>query len=128
MDVKELVSFSGRINRKQFISRSIVIYAFLIVAILLFYEPINPYKGMEQLIPLAPLLVIAWGGLLIMYANINKRFHDIGKSGKWTIVVFVASSVTIIYIIAMLYLMKKKEYQKKTNMANAQNNCIFAPS
>lgn len=108
MDVKELVSFSGRINRKQFISRSIVIYAFLIIAILLFYEPINPYKGMEQLIPLAPLLVIAWGGLLIMYANINKRFHDIGKSSKWTIVVFVASSVTIIYIIAMLYLMIKK--------------------
>lgn len=108
MDVKELFRFSGRINRKQFILRTILTYVFIIIAILLLYEPINPYKGAEQLVSYAPLIVIVWGCLWVMYANINKRFHDIGKSGKWTAVIFITSTVTLIYILAMLYLILKK--------------------
>ena len=104
---QQYFSFSGRIGRKDFIIRIIAAYSIVILAIFSLYEPINPYVGINYS-SYIPLVFFAWFGLWFVYANINRRFHDIGKSSIWTTAMFFSAKITLIYVIFTLYLILKK--------------------
>lgn len=69
----------------------------------------SPSKIEEVSLYTALMFVFIIPFTLLLYANINRRFHDIGKSSKWTWAMFLASNtVAPIYLLALLYLFCKK--------------------
>ena len=98
-------TFKGRIGRK-------ILLAYLgIILVVLFFSWVagSPSKIEEVSLYTALMFVFIIPFTLLLYANINRRFHDIGKSSKWTWAMFLASNtVAPIYLLALLYLFCKK--------------------
>ena len=104
---QQYFSFSGRIGRKDFCIRVIPVYLVTFLGIFSLFEPINPRVGIDYS-SYIPLAFILWFGLWFLYANINRRFHDIGKSGTWTTIMFFCSKITLVFILFNLYLLYTK--------------------
>lgn len=103
-------TFKGRIGRKIFIKRTLLAYLGIILVVLFFsWLAGSPSKIEEVSLYTALMFVFIIPFTLLLYANINRRFHDIGKSSKWTWAMFLASNtVAPIYLLALLYLFLKK--------------------
>lgn len=103
-------TFKGRIGRKVFIKRSLLAYLGVILVVLLFsWLAGSPSKIEDVSLYTALMFVFIIPFTLLLYANINRRFHDIGKSSKWTWAMFLASNtVAPIYLLVLLYLFCKK--------------------
>jgi uncharacterized membrane protein YhaH (DUF805 family) len=102
-------SFSGRINRKQFALRAAAAYIVVLAVIWFFYEPISTHTYDKiNFFFYIPLIAVLWGGVWFLYANINRRFHDIGRSGKWTVAMFISAKISLVYILFLLYLLFKQ--------------------
>lgn len=103
-------TFKGRIGRKVFIKRTAFAYLGIILVVLFFAWLTDSTSKIEKN-PLYIALILAFMVLftLFLYANMNRRFHDIGKSSNWTLAMFLASNtVAPIYFLALLYLFCKK--------------------
>jgi Predicted membrane protein len=100
---QQYFSFSGRIGRKDFCIRVISGYLVTFVGIFSLFEPINPRIGINYS-SYIPLAFILWFGLWFLYANINRRFHDIGKGSTWTAIMFFSSKITVVFVLFNLYL------------------------
>ena len=103
-------TFKGRIGRKVFIKRTAFAYLGIILVALFFAWLTDSTSKIEQN-PLYIALILAFmvPFTLFLYANMNRRFHDIGKSSNWTLAMFLASNtVAPIYFLALLYLFCKK--------------------
>ena len=100
-------TFKGRLARGPFIKRTLIVYAAIVILLILFYEA--PMRGQAYTAVNALWFVPSIPLIIILYAGINRRFHDIGKSSKWTWMSFFASGIlTIVYFLAILYLFYKK--------------------
>lgn len=103
-------TFKGRIGRKVFIKRTAFAYLGIILVALFFAWLTDSTSKIEKN-PLYIALILAFmvPFTLFLYANMNRRFHDIGKSSNWTLAMFLASNtVAPIYFLALLYLFCKK--------------------
>lgn len=103
-------TFKGRIGRKVFIKRTAFAYLGIILLALFFAWLTDSTSKIEKN-PLYIALILAFmvPFALFLYANMNRRFHDIGKSSNWTLAMFLASNtVAPIYFLALLYLFCKK--------------------
>ena len=103
-------TFKGRIGRKVFIKRTAFAYLGIILVALFFAQLTDSTSKIEKN-PLYIALILAFmvPFTLFLYANMNRRFHDIGKSSNWTLAMFLASNtVAPIYFLALLYLFCKK--------------------
>lgn len=103
-------TFKGRIGRKVFIKRTAFAYLGIILLALFFAWLTDSTSKIEKN-PLYIALILAFmvPFTLFLYANMNRRFHDIGKSSNWTLAMFLASNtVAPIYFLALLYLFCKK--------------------
>ena len=103
-------TFKGRIGRKVFIKRTAFAYLGIILVALFFAWLTDSTSKIEKN-PLYIALILAFmvPFTLFLYANMNRRFHDIGKSSNWTFAMFLASNtVAPIYFLALLYLFCKK--------------------
>lgn len=103
-------TFKGRIGRKVFIKRTAFAYLGIIL-IALFFAWLTDSTSKIEKNPLYIALILAFmvPFTLFLYANMNRRFHDIGKSSNWTLAMFLASNtVAPIYFLALLYLFCKK--------------------
>lgn len=103
-------TFKGRIGRKVFIKRTAFAYLGIILVALFFAWLTDSTSKIEKN-PLYIALILAFmvPFTLFLYANMNRRFHDIGKSSKWTLAMFLASNtVAPIYFLVLLYLFCKK--------------------
>ena len=103
-------TFKGRIGRKVFIKRTAIAYLGIILVALFFAWLTDSTSKIEKN-PLYIALILAFmvPFTLFLYANMNRRFHDIGKSSNWTLAMFLASNtVAPIYFLALLYLFCKK--------------------
>ena len=103
-------TFKGRIGRKVFIKRTAFAYLGIILVALFFAWLTNSTSKIEKN-PLYIALILAFmvPFTLFLYANMNRRFHDIGKSSNWTLAMFLASNtVAPIYFLVLLYLFCKK--------------------
>jgi uncharacterized membrane protein YhaH (DUF805 family) len=103
-------TFKGRIGRKVFIKRTAFAYLGIILVALFFAWLTDSTSEIEKN-PLYIALILAFmvPFTLFLYANMNRRFHDIGKSSNWTLAMFLASNtVAPIYFLALLYLFCKK--------------------
>lgn len=103
-------TFKGRIGRKVFIKRTAFAYLGIILVALFFAWLTDSTSKIEKN-PLYIALILAFmvPFTLFLYANMNRRFHDIGKSSNWTLAIFLASNtVAPIYFLALLYLFCKK--------------------
>lgn len=112
-------TFKGRIGRKVFIKRTAFAYLGIILVALFFAWLTDSTSKIEKN-PLYIALILAFmvPFTLFLYANMNRRFHDIGKSSNWTLAMFLASNtVAPIYFLALLYLFCKKVIPTQTNMA-----------
>ena len=103
-------TFKGRIGRKVFIKRTAFAYLGIILVALFFAWLTDSTSKIEKN-PLYIALILAFmvPFTLFLYANMNRRFHDIGKSSNWTLAMFLASNtVAPIYFLVLLYLFCKK--------------------
>lgn len=103
-------TFKGRIGRKVFIKRTAFAYLGIILVALFFAWLTDSTSKIEKN-PLYIALILAFmvPFTLFLYANMNRRFHDIGKISNWTLAMFLASNtVAPIYFLALLYLFCKK--------------------
>lgn len=103
-------TFKGRIGRKVFIKRTAFAYLGIILVALFFAWLTDSTSKIEKN-PLYIALILAFmvPFTLFLYANMNRRFRDIGKSSNWTLAMFLASNtVAPIYFLALLYLFCKK--------------------
>lgn len=103
-------TFKGRIGRKVFIKKTAFAYLGIILVALFFAWLTDSTSKIEKN-PLYIALILAFmvPFTLFLYANMNRRFHDIGKSSNWTLAMFLASNtVAPIYFLALLYLFCKK--------------------
>ena len=103
-------TFKGRLGRKVFIKRTAFAYLGIILVALFFAWLTDSTSKIEKN-PLYIALILAFmvPFTLFLYANMNRRFHDIGKSSNWTLAMFLASNtVAPIYFLALLYLFCKK--------------------
>lgn len=103
-------TFKGRIGRKVFIKRTAFAYLGIILLALFFAWLTDSTSKIEKN-PLYIALILAFmvPFTLFLYANMNRRFHDIGKSSNWTLAMFLASNtVAPIYFLALLYLFCQK--------------------
>lgn len=103
-------TFKGRIGRKVFIKRTAFAYLGIILVVLFFAWLTDSTSKIEKN-PLYIALILAFmvPFTLFLYANMNRRFHDIDKSSNWTLAMFLASNtVAPIYFLVLLYLFCKK--------------------
>lgn len=103
-------TFKGRLARGAFIKRTLLAYAG--VAVVVFFccwlagSTDKVKEGSAYTILMFVLLIPL---TIVIYASMNRRIHDIGKSSKWTWIMFFASNtVQPLYFIALLYLFCKK--------------------
>lgn len=103
-------TFKGRIGRKVFIKRTAFAYLGIILVVLFFAWLTDSTSKIEKN-PLYIALILAFmvPFTLFLYANMNRRFHDIDKSSNWTLAMFLSSNtVAPIYFLVLLYLFCKK--------------------
>lgn len=103
-------TFKGRIGRKVFIKRTAFAYLGIILVVLFFAWLTDSTSKIEKN-PLYIALILAFmvPFTLFLYANMNRRFHDIDKSSNWTLAMFLANNtVAPIYFLVLLYLFCKK--------------------
>lgn len=94
-------TYKGRLARKPFIIRTIIFY--LIIALI--YLLIAKYNLDEIIFSYVFIFPILWA----IFANANRRFHDIGKSSKWTWMFFFSGPILpIVQIAILIYLFVKK--------------------
>jgi uncharacterized membrane protein YhaH (DUF805 family) len=80
----KLFSFKGRSTRTEYAISLLVYIAFLAVFILT-ESTAHEYGDAGALV--GPVFIVAM--LWILFASMAKRFHDIGKSGWMTLLVFI---------------------------------------
>lgn len=83
--IKFFFSFSGRRGRKEYIETFGITFAGLLVILI----------TSELIIPLFLLIPLLW----VMLANDVRRFHDLGKSTKFAIVVEIVDYVLSLFFI-----------------------------
>ncbi len=94
-------TYKGRLARKPFIIRTIVFYV-VIALVYMMIVKCNFDKVIFSYIFIMPMIYA-------IFANANRRFHDIGKSSKWTWVFFFSGSIIpILQIVMYIYLFAKK--------------------
>lgn len=103
-------TFKGRIGRKVFIKRTALAYLGIILVVVFFSWLAGSTSKIEEA-SLYSALILAFMTpfTLLLYANINRRFHDIDKSSKWTLTTFLASNIVApVHFLLLLYLFCKK--------------------
>lgn len=103
-------TFKGRIGRKVFIKRTALAYLGMILVAVFFSWLAGSTSELEK-VSLYSALMLAFMApfTLFLYANINRRFHDIDKSSKWTLTMFLASNIVApVHFLLLLYLFCKK--------------------
>ena len=103
-------TFKGRIGRKVFIKRTAIAYLGIILVAVFFSWLAGSTSELEKVsLYSALMLVFIIPFTLFLYANTNRRFHDIDKSSRWTLAMFLASNtVALFYFLLLLYLFCKK--------------------
>lgn len=97
-------TFKGRLARGSFIKRTLLCYLVFIICLSVLYYPGAPLGKLAYLV-FVPIFIFG----IMLYANMNRRIHDIGRSSKWTWAMFFASNaLPPLYFIALLYLFCKK--------------------
>ena len=89
-----IFSFKGRISRLQYIIRIVVLsvlMAFFLVLCRYGFYVLHIY-WMRALSSILVLLSI-----IVLYANMTKRFHDFGKTGKWIIPSIIVNILSLVY-------------------------------
>ena len=80
-------AFNGRLNRKAFIIRNIVV---MFIMLILTFAIILPLYGLEHIDEFnlsVPYFIILFVGIWFYLANTNRRFKDMNKSKNWIIFV-----------------------------------------
>ena len=103
-------TFKGRIGRKVFIKRTAIAYLGIILVAVFFSWLAGSTSELEKVsLYSALMLVFIIPFTLFLYANTNRRFHDIDKSSRWTLAMFLASNtVALFQFLLLLYLFCKK--------------------
>ena len=89
-----IFSFKGRINRLQYITRilvlSVLMSLFLVLGRYGFY--VFHVYAMRAISSILVLICI-----IVLYANMTKRLHDFGKTGKWIIPSIIVNMLSLVY-------------------------------
>lgn len=103
-------TFKGRIGRKVFIKRTALAYLGIILVAVFFSWLAGSTSELEKVSLYSALMLVFMAPFtLFLYANINRRFHDIDKSSKWTLATFLASNIVApVHFLLLLYLFCKK--------------------
>lgn len=103
-------TFKGRLSRSSYIKRTLLAYVGVVAVVLFCCWLAGSTAKIEQGSAYTILMFVLIIPLaIVIYASMNRRFHDIGKSSKWTLAMFLASNtLTIVYFLAILYLFYKK--------------------
>jgi uncharacterized membrane protein YhaH (DUF805 family) len=93
---------TGTINRMTYFRHTMVIIGIVLIVIFLtilfgVLEKISPYSPIGYLMTM-PALIIFYYALLVLTI---KRLRDIGKSGWWSVIMFVPYISTAFYLILL---------------------------
>ena len=98
-------SFKGRLSRKQFAIRFLVIQVLLII-LTIFMLATAMALGSKLIFLLLFIIIPLY---LFSYAPVNQRFHDIGKGDMWTLVAAISGlAIPIIQLVFLIYLFTQK--------------------
>ena len=117
MMFRRFADFSGRSGRKEFWTAwlfiGIVLFAFCIMPILLFY-----LFELPLFIYIAALLVLCL--MFVMFLALNvRRLHDVGRPGWWLLVIFVP-----LFNLLLLFILAATEGEKGPNRYGEEPKAI----
>lgn len=104
--MKELFSFAGRIGRKTYWLTTLAIVAALLVVQVLAVVMASLSETMGMIGAILAL-VVCLTLLVPSFAVAAKRWHDLGKSGWWTLLMFVP--IANLYALVMVGFIKGED-------------------
>lgn len=102
-------NFSGRARRREYWGFSVfplVIFLFLVLLLFMSFVGRSPYEGPSPLFWVAVGLMVIFGVAMIIpgIAVQVRRFHDLGQSGWWVLLLFVIGMIPYVGFIAYIVL------------------------
>lgn len=105
--LNSMVTFSGRISRKEFICREIFLFLTALVPVVIIFGFLG-FSGKNIAVGMIGASMLLWLAVIILFGStylslVVRRLHDCGKSGKivaWLII--IQACVTVVFGIGAL--------------------------
>jgi len=108
--------FSGRINRGTYLVSMIALCLFAFIPSALAQE------GKTNMVLIFPAIVLFIFYILLLFSILTRRFHDLNKSGKWSLLVFIPFLNTFVFV----YLLFAAGNIKKNEFGPVPSNLLFS--